>query len=215
MESFLSDYLALFQNLTLPGFFYLLGVVVLIKAFTEIDLIEKIKNNPKFALYISILVVVFSFIIGLTAHLALQQVKTWLMFIFDYRGPKPLKGYELFNSVYGVLIMFRHLIISILFLVISIGTYLNRTKKKLKKRWFFSIMYILSISILLLAYRKIHCVLAAWSIGNQSYLFWIFVGFVLLFFIISLIMIIWLVKWNKKIVMAKKKLKLWMKSLIK
>ena len=182
MKSFLSDYLVLFQNLTLPGFFYLLVVLVLIKDYADIDLIKKVKENKEFLVYISILVLVFSFIMGLAAHLALQEVKTLFINRLDDVHSKPSVDQKFFNNVYGVLIMIRHLIISISFLVISIAIYFNRTKKRLNNKWFFTFMYILMFLILSLAYCKIRYVFVKISDSKQNCI-WIVILYSMLFLV--------------------------------
>jgi len=212
MNSFLSEYLVLFVNLTLPGFFYLLGVVFLLQAYTDIDIIKKVKKkkNNKFLIYISILVVVFSFIIGFMAHLALQEVKSlidnghpqsqkapeqfnnvygFIIFIFDNGHPQSQKVPEQFNNVYGVLLMIRHLLISIPFLVFSIAIYFKKTNKRLNNKGFFTLMYFILIVILSFAYFKIRSILIEWSEGDSISWIWL-AGSFLLLFSISLIRIL-------------------------
>jgi len=187
MNSFLSEYLVLFVNLTLPGFFYLLGVVFLLQAYTDIDIIKKVKKkkNNKFLIYISILVVVFSFIIGFMAHLALQEVKS----LIDNGHPQSQKVPEQFNNVYGVLLMIRHLLISIPFLVFSIAIYFKKTNKRLNNKGFFTLMYFILIVILSFAYFKIRSILIEWSEGDSISWIWL-AGSFLLLFSISLIRIL-------------------------
>ena len=177
MKSFLSDYLVLFQNLALPGFFYLLVVLVLIKAYANIEIIKILKENKDFLIYISILVIVLSFVMGLVAHLALQEVKTLLI----HSNYSKDQG-EISINVYGVLIMIRHLLISISFLVISIAIYFIRTKKRLNNKWFFTFMYILMFLILSLAYCKIRYVFVKISDSKQNCI-WIVILYSMLFLV--------------------------------
>ena len=204
MAPFLSEYLLLFINLTLPGFFYLIGVLVLIQAFTENEIIKIDKKNKKFLVHISILVVVFSFIIGLTAHLALQDVKRLIIYILDNGVQKSLKiespiliNKASYVGIYGVLIMIRHLILSILFLFNSIAFYEIRKNKGFDTKWLFFIIYSFLILILSLAYDKIRTLLNILRKGESDYWVWIFVGVFSLLYISSLIMILF-VKSSKK-----------------
>jgi hypothetical protein len=190
MESFLSDYLVIFQNLVLPGFFYLLGFIVLLQAYTRIDALQIFNDNKQFALYISILVVVFSFIIGLVIFLAEQEVKTW--FFPSVNGTNQAHPYpKFYQNVYCVLIMIRHLILSIVFLVLTTAFYLIRKKKRLDYKWFFTIMYTFLMAILTLSYLRIKEILDKnWNTSNPISKGWI-VGVIGGFFCISLIVILW------------------------
>lgn len=186
MEPFLSDYLVLFQNLTLPGFFYLIGLLVIIQAYTKIEIITLIKENKMFWIYIGILVIIFSFIIGLVAHLVVQEVKSLLLKLidenlFDDIQRKCSADKEAYMNLYGVLIMFRHLIFSICFVIFSIALYLIRRKKRLNNRGFFTVMYAIVILLLSLAYFKIREVFLRWSIGDGSY--WIYIIIALCFLV--------------------------------
>ena len=178
MESFLSDYLVLFQNLALPGFFYLLVVLVLIQDYANIEIIKILKENKDFLIYISILVIVFSFVMGLVAHLALQEVKTLLRIPSN---SSRVQG-EISINVYGVLIMIRHLLISISFLVISIAIYFIRTKKRLNNKRFFTFIYTLMFLILSLAYFKIRDVFVKMSDSKQNCC-WILILYLMLFLV--------------------------------
>ena len=187
MTSFLSEYLELFLNLTLPGFFYLLGVLVLVQAYTKIKIFKTVKKNKEFLLYISILVVVFSFIIGLVVYLAEQEVKTLFIKSLDNEHSKLSEAdKKSFNNMYCVLIMIRHLLISISFLVISIAIYFIRTKKRLNNKRFFTFIYTLMFLILSLAYFKIKYLLDNLSKDKPICWLWI-LGTILMFFSISLI----------------------------
>jgi hypothetical protein len=158
MESFLSDYLQLFQNLTVPGFIYLLGILLLIQAYTNIKVFNNIDKIKELYLPISILVVVFSFILGLVIFLAEQQI------IGQYViGPSPdptkIQYAKFYQNVYCALIMIRHLIISIFFLVSALIVYLYKERKPLAHKWLFTIMYLVLIVVLTLAYIKIKDIL--------------------------------------------------------
>lgn len=182
MKSFLSDYLVIFQNLTLPGFFYLLGALILIKTYTNIKIDERIKDNKELLFFVSILVVVFSFIIGLTVYLAQQELKSLIFKTLDAKKLKPTSDVgNYYNNVYCVLIMIRNLIFSISFLVVSIAICFKREGKRLNNRGFFIIMYFILFSVLSLAYLKTKSLLDIANAGKPICMIWILVGIIIPF----------------------------------
>ena len=190
MEPFLSDYLVIFQNLALPGFFYLLGFLVLIQVYLRIDVYKIIKHNNEYAIYIGILFIVISFIFGLTIYLAEQELKTLFIRKLDnvfLKEELQKKGYsESYSNKYCVLIMLRHLIISISFLVFSLGRYLKLENKKINNKWFFISIYFFVFLILTLAYFRIKELIDKMSTGES--ICWILIlGVIALLFIISLL----------------------------
>lgn len=196
MTTLLSDYLRLFINLTIPGFLYLIGIIILIQGKTGIKILSIFKQGDKFLLYIGIIVVVFSFILGLSVHLAEQGLQLTIKSIVFFFSEKkdlldkldkglidPKKSYKSNVNLYGVLIMLRHLILSIIFIVFSLSFYLN---KKLEKTGFYFIIYCSLILILLLAYFKIKYMIDLLYIGFHVPWYYVAISF-LVFFAISLI----------------------------
>lgn len=181
MKSFLSDYLVVFQNLTVPGFIYLLGVLILIKSITRFRLDKDILKNKELIFLVSILVIVFSFVIGLIVYLAGQEIKTIVLKSFSTNLYKKTVDLDYINNVYGVLILIRHLIISISFLTISIAIYFKKEGKVVKNLGFFIIMYFVLFLILSLAYFKIKDIVDFATEGNHFYWIWILFGIIFCF----------------------------------
>jgi len=199
MKSFLSDYLIIFQNLTLPGFLYLLGVLFLIQARTTIK-IDKIieKENKELYPYIIILIIVLSFIIGLIAHLAEKEIFSFFKLNNAINNKlKCSNDQEYSDNVYGVQILIRHLIFSISFLVFSIAIYFKKEGKKITQKWFFIIMYLILFSVLTLAYLKIKDILDQLRKGKPNSKLFI-ISAVIILFSISLVSICTVNCRNKK-----------------
>jgi hypothetical protein len=180
MESFLSDYLTIFQNLTLPGFFYLFGILLLVQAFTKIKIFEKIKDDKEHVFFIGILVIVLSFIIGFVFYLSEQEVKSIFIKSLDDVHPKCTVDSKGYSNVYGVLIMLRHLIISIFFIIISLTVYYKKENKTLNNKGFFILFYTSLVLILSLSYFKIKYLIDSWSTNKPIGWFWILITIVIL-----------------------------------
>ena len=131
MTWFLTDYLSLFQNLILPGFVYLVGIIFLIEAYTQFKVWESIKDYKDFSLYIGVFVLFLSFIVGLIIYLAEQELKSIIFSKYNFGKPKLGVDPKRYNNIYGVLIMLRHLIISVSLLLVSMSINFKKKRKNL------------------------------------------------------------------------------------
>lgn len=181
MESYFSDYLAVFQYLTIPGLLYLFGLLILIQTHYKIQILKFLKRNKEFILYLGILFVVCSYILGFVIYLAEQEVLTFLK--LSGRGYiKPEIDTKDYENLYGVLIMIRHLVFSICLLVMAVSYNFIRKGKRHKSKGFIAAVYFIGMSILFLAYFKIRIVFENWSIDNPFHWYYTFIVFLILFF---------------------------------
>ncbi len=171
MESLLSDYLRIFLNLIIPGFIYLLCIFILLKTYNIVDIWDKVKKNKEFYPYLGILIIILSFLIGLVAYLTEQEIKVIknniVAIITGSEGEEcnfiHKVDQQLFNNVYGVLIMLRHLIYSISILVLFIVISVSSPIKKDFNKKFILIFYLFIYTVLLLSYFKIRMVINSWN----------------------------------------------------
>jgi hypothetical protein len=179
----------LFQNLTVPGFIYLLGFVFLIQAYIHFNLWLCLKKGKDYLFYIGIAVIVISFILGLLFHLTEQELKTIILksnFESVKKSDVPEQEY---SSVYGVLIMIRHLILSITFLIFSLSKSMRKRGIALKSKGLYILIYLALYLMLVLSYFKIRGIISEWSCGKPFPIGCI-IGVFAMFFIISLISIL-------------------------
>lgn len=132
-----------------PGLIYLVVAFFLILiAIGKFDL-TFIKSMNNYLTFIFILILIFSYILGLSCQIVLEKIiwlihdsseKTFDNIIkhLDNQG-KPYSDLEIFSlSVsYSKLLMFRHLVISFFLLFIALSVWLNNYESKnLKIKWF-------------------------------------------------------------------------------
>lgn len=176
MSSFLTEYLVIFQNLTLPGFLYLVGILFLFQSYTSFRIANILKTYKDYIFYIGVLTIIISFILGFIVFLALQQIKTLL---FDkYFNGEPYSSIDIsvYNNMYGVLIMIRHLIISTAFLICSVIHYMRKEDIILNHKRFYITIYLIFSIILSLSYFKMKEIIDLKTCGTPIKDFWIILG---------------------------------------
>ena len=160
-----SENILIYIYLILPGFVYLLVLFFLLQAFTNNYLLNFILKNKEFLLYISILVVVFSFAAGYIIHLSTQFIIHLIRPEFLEEAKKlgdvpDIAARKVWMDTYAIFATIRHLFISTLLLGISIWIWLKK-RREVKSRYPWKkesrnpfIIYIIILVILILAYYK-------------------------------------------------------------
>ena len=158
-----SKYVLEFINLTVPGFIYLSATFILLMALTDNKPFKLIKKRG-YLLYVSIFIVVFSYLTGFLMHLAEQRIIHTIFphYLDEFLSLKKTYDAEGMTEIYVVLIMIRHLIVSTLFLAISLIIWFNKNNKK-KYKVFTIHFFIVVIAVLSLAYLNERSVINRWK----------------------------------------------------
>lgn len=140
----------------IPGFIYMIGILCLIQYNPKYKLFNYIKTYKSFFPYIFISLVLFSYIIGLSAHYSFEQIYHWF---FEKEKLPPVHSdyYQFYIDLsyyYQYLVMWRHLFIStlFLFLILLLPKYRDFVKWPI---WLFFIMAIIVVLLCYLDFREI------------------------------------------------------------
>jgi len=142
--------------LIIPGFVYLSAFFFTLLLSTRTNKIKINKSVREYLPYIAIIVLFSSYILGLSFNLAFERLYFW---ICQNKSPVPTvqnhtisdRNIEQIDQVYAGLVMFRHLIISTIWLGISFFFWLRKnTLSRLK--WHVLIFCFLLNVVFVLAY---------------------------------------------------------------
>lgn len=141
-------------QVTIPGFVYTTAVFFfLLTVYNKSNL--DFNDFKEYLLYIAILIVFISYVVGFAVHLTTEQILFYIQPNFStppgilttLKGNNP-KIYQSINDNYSNLVMFRHLVLSTSLLGIFLSRWL-RNNKSIKVGWvrFFSILLVIIFSI--------------------------------------------------------------------
>jgi hypothetical protein len=140
--------------LMIPGFVYLVGLFLLWQHLTRDKFFKMKEFHSGWFPYFFILIIIFSYIIGLSAHLTFQKVLYWFSQDFA-KVAKELKNKLLKFQIdlaycYQYLVMWRHLFLATFLLGVIL--FIKEFKSKIK--WVVLIVFIIILLIIGLTYIK-------------------------------------------------------------
>jgi hypothetical protein len=116
-------------HFTLPGCIYLISAFLFYQYFSNNLFIVRIDTNSNNTILIFIFLIFISFILGLSIHYSLQRILWFLCPKFLNQFKKDIKKVENIDllSIRRPMIMYRHLVISSIFLCVATLLYLKRS----------------------------------------------------------------------------------------
>jgi hypothetical protein len=166
MEEF-SKWIINWTFIMIPGIIYLLFMILIIQYNAKFNLYNFIKVHLNYLPYIFILSILFSYIIGLSAHYSLEQIIHPLNLNkgSDQKTSMYYQYYIDLSYYYQNLVMWRHLLISIFFLFLTL--LLPKYRNFLK--WPVWIVFIIVMCVIILSYLHSRELLINLDCSNQVY----------------------------------------------
>jgi hypothetical protein len=150
----------------IPGFIYIIGIFLLWQYNTKGKFFKVRKINPSFFPYILILLIIFSYVIGLSAHYTFEKIYNWICHVTVVKKASNNLQFRFdWSYYYQYLIMWRHLFISILCLFIILV--FSKYRKNLK--WPIWFIFIIALIIILITYLEQKQILKSLDPNDSKY----------------------------------------------
>ena len=129
--------MSLWLEVTIAGFVYLAAAFFTILAFAGKDDLGFLNSIREFIPYLALIVLFASYVVGMTAHILMQEVVIWFFPEYGFTAGIQLAlqqntPREILTSLgysYGAMLLLRHLALASLFLAVSLLIWLRKKPK--------------------------------------------------------------------------------------